>query len=214
MRRPSRNTRPHLLTALMTACAAALGTPAHAHHPMGGALPSTHLEGLLSGFGHPVIGPDHLAFIVAIGIAAALVHSGVALIGAFIAASTTGVLIHVGRLDVPLVEPLIASSVIAAGLAIAVGRGLGQPGWLALAAGAGLFHGYAFGEAVIGAEQTVVGAYLVGLAIMSAAIAGGVMLVSGRMLPSGDLLDARRRVAGGALSVVGLGLLALSLVGV
>lgn len=189
-------------------------TSAGAHHPMDGKTPTTLMDGLLSGFGHPVIGPDHFAFILAIGIAAALVHSGVALIGAFIAASTAGVLIHVGRLDVPLVEPLIASSVIAAGLAIAVGRGLGQPGWLALAAGAGLFHGYAFGEAVIGAELTVVGAYLVGLAIMSAAVAGGVMLVSGKMLPSGNLLDARRRVAGGALSVVGLGLFALSVVGV
>ena len=37
-------------------------SPAAAHHPMGGTPPSTFVEGLLSGFGHPVIGPDHLAF--------------------------------------------------------------------------------------------------------------------------------------------------------
>ena len=36
-----------------------------AHHPMGGNTPSTLWEGLLSGVGHPIIGFDHLAFIVA-----------------------------------------------------------------------------------------------------------------------------------------------------
>src|SRR4051794_14567406 len=45
----------------------AAAVPAHAHHFMGGALPQTWLEGLLSGLGHPVIGLDHAAFIVAAG---------------------------------------------------------------------------------------------------------------------------------------------------
>src|SRR5262249_29863369 len=44
-------------------------TSAFAHHVMGGKTPSTFVEGLLSGTGHPVIGPDHLAFLLAIGIA-------------------------------------------------------------------------------------------------------------------------------------------------
>ena len=43
--------------------------PAFAHHMMGGRTPSTFMEGLLSGLGHPVIGLDHFAFLVAIGIA-------------------------------------------------------------------------------------------------------------------------------------------------
>ena len=37
---------------------------AMAHHPMGGATPSTMGEGLLSGFGHPIIGIDHFAFLL------------------------------------------------------------------------------------------------------------------------------------------------------
>ena len=41
------------------------GVPAEAHHVMGGRMPSTFMEGLLSGLGHPVVGLDHLAFIVA-----------------------------------------------------------------------------------------------------------------------------------------------------
>jgi urease accessory protein len=36
---------------------------------MGGKTPSTFVDGILSGVGHPIIGPDHLAFVVALGIA-------------------------------------------------------------------------------------------------------------------------------------------------
>src|ERR1044071_6160591 len=42
---------------------------ASAHHVMGGKMPTTFAEGFLSGLGHPVIGPDHLAFLLAIGVA-------------------------------------------------------------------------------------------------------------------------------------------------
>src|SRR5438552_688041 len=38
-------------------------TPAFAHHVMGGRTPATFMEGLLSGLAHPLIGPDHLAFL-------------------------------------------------------------------------------------------------------------------------------------------------------
>jgi urease accessory protein len=57
-------------------CAALVGAglfatagTAYAHHLMGGKTPSTFTEGILSGIGHPIIGPDHLAFLVALGIA-------------------------------------------------------------------------------------------------------------------------------------------------
>ena len=39
---------------------------ASAHHVMGGKTPTTFVDGFLSGLGHPVIGPDHLAFLLAI----------------------------------------------------------------------------------------------------------------------------------------------------
>ena len=202
------------LTAALTAMVWAISaSSAWAHHPMDGKTPTTLMHGLLSGFGHPVIGPDHFAFIIAIGIAAALAPSGRAIIGAFIAASMAGVLIHVDRVDVPMVEALVAISVIASGAAIAVGRGLGQPGWLALATLAGLVHGYAFGEAVVGAEQGVVGAYLVGLAVVMAVVASGIMVGSRKLFAIGESFEGRRRAAGAVLGVVGVGLLALSFVG-
>jgi len=43
--------------------------PASAHHVMGGATPATFAQGLLSGLGHPVIGLDHLTFVLAVGLA-------------------------------------------------------------------------------------------------------------------------------------------------
>src|SRR5262245_66464475 len=43
--------------------------PASADHVMGGRTPSTFLEGLLSGLAHPVIGPEHLGFLIVGGVA-------------------------------------------------------------------------------------------------------------------------------------------------
>jgi len=47
------------------------GAPAYAHHLMGGRTPATFAEGMLSGLGHPVIGLDHFAAVVAVGCLAA-----------------------------------------------------------------------------------------------------------------------------------------------
>lgn len=185
---------------------------AAAHHVMGGAAPTTFMEGFLSGIGHPVIGIDHLAFIVAIGIAAAFVSGGIGIIAGFIAASSLGVLAHVIELDVPLVEPLVAASVIVAGAALAIGFTSARGGWLLLAVIAGIFHGYAFGETVVGAERTVIGAYLIGLAVIQAAIAAVAMIVSRRFLATADENPAGLRAAGGVLATLGLFLLVMGLV--
>jgi urease accessory protein len=185
---------------------------ASAHHAMGGVTPTTFTEGFLSGIGHPVIGVDHLAFIIAIGIAAAFVSGGFGIIAAFVAASSVGVLAHVIELNVPLVETLVAVSVIVAGAALAIGLTSTRAGWLALAVIAGLFHGYAFGEAVVGAERSVIGAYLIGLAIILAAIAALAMIASRRLLVPADQSPLPLRAAGGALAALGLFLLVIGLV--
>ena len=51
---------PRHIGALAAIAAFAVTTPAQAHHPMGGATPGNWMEGLLSGWGHPIIGADHL----------------------------------------------------------------------------------------------------------------------------------------------------------
>jgi urease accessory protein len=190
---------------------AGIGSAA-AHHPMGGVTPTTFMEGFLSGIGHPVIGIDHLAFIIAIGIAAAFVSGGIGIIAGFIAASSLGVLAHVIELNVPLVEMLVAASVIVAGAALAIGLTSARAGWVLLAVTAGLFHGYAFGEAVVGAERTVIGAYLIGLAVIMAAIATVAMLVSRKFLVAAEANPIGLRAAGGALAALGVFLLVMGLV--
>ena len=55
-----------LLARLSLAFAFSLAAlPALAHHPMGGTTPTTFMQGLLSGIGHPILGLDHLAALIA-----------------------------------------------------------------------------------------------------------------------------------------------------
>jgi urease accessory protein len=194
--------------AMLAAVAALAPTPAAAHHVMDGKLPATFLEGLLSGLGHPVIGPDHLAFVVALGIAAAVVRGPLAVIAAFVALSAAGVLVHIAELDVPMVEPLVALTVLAAGAALIWSRAVTRPAWLVLAGLAGLLHGYAFGESIVGAERTVLGAYLVGIALVTALIATAAMLIARKVLAPDGALSPRLRTAGIMLGCIGAVLLA------
>jgi urease accessory protein len=179
--------------------------PAFAHHPMGGTTPATFMQGLLSGVGHPVIGPDHLAFLVAMGIAVGIGRLSLALPVLFVAASGLGVVLHFNGINLPLAEVMVAASVVLAGALIATGRALPSMAWGALFAFAGLFHGYAFGEAIVGAESAPLGAYLLGLIIVQSALAVGVALAVGR---TGAAISARApRLAGAAIGAVGIAVL-------
>jgi urease accessory protein len=180
--------------------------PAAAHHVMEGRLPSTFLEGLLSGLGHPIIGLDHLAFLLAVGGAVGLGRLPLAAVAAFVIASALGVALHVGGFDLPAGEALVAASVLALGLALAAGMRARLRPALALFALAGLLHGHAFGESIYGAEPSPLAAYLAGLVLIQSALAGGLALVV-RRLPV-LAAPAVARLAGGAAAIVGAGFLA------
>lgn len=144
--------------------------PALAHHVMDGGLPATLGQGLLSGLGHPVIGFDHLAALVAAGALAAVLGLNLATTLGFVAASLAGVGLHMALLDLPLAELLVALSVMALGAALLARSPAGWP-LIGLFALGGVVHGYAFGESIVGAEPTPLVAYLAGLAAIQAAIA-------------------------------------------
>jgi urease accessory protein len=190
------------LSVLALVCVSAF-TPALAHHVMDGELPSTFMQGLLSGLGHPIIGLDHLAFVVALGIGAALLHGPLVVIAAFVTMSIAGVLIHLAQLDIPMVEPLVSFSVLLAGLALIWSRSVAGSVWLGIAAVAGLLHGYAFGESIVGAERAVVGAYLLGLAIVMAAIALAVAWITRRVVGADGVASPSLRVAGAVIGCAG-----------
>ncbi len=129
-----------------------LAAPASAHHAMGGATPSNGWEGLLSGLAHPVIGFDHLAFVVAAGLIAARHRRGAFIPIAFVAASLVGTGVHVLAWNLPAPELGIALSVLLIG-ALLVARRESLPISLGLAALAGIFHGYAYGESIVARKR-------------------------------------------------------------
>ena len=145
--------------------------PAAAHHPMGGQIPSNFWEGLLSGIGHPIIGIDHLVFVVAVGLIAALVNQGFLIPISFITTAMLGTVFHLLNFNLPQVEIAIAISVVAFGIMLALKQKLNTPLLAIIAATAGIFHGYAYGEAIIGAEITPLLTYLIGFSVIQLLIA-------------------------------------------
>lgn len=151
--------------------------PALAHHPTGGKVPANFFEGFMSGLAHPVIGIDHFAFVVAIGLLSAGQQNGFLIPGAFVLAAMAGTGIHLLSFDLPLSEIIIASSVIAFGAMLVVSKKIN---WLVLAGlgtVAGLFHGYAYGESIVGAQMTPLVAYLAGFSIIQYTIAMSALLI-------------------------------------
>jgi urease accessory protein len=152
-------------------------SPVLAHHAMGGATPETFAQGLLSGLAHPVIGLDHLAFLVVAMLLTCVLRGAARFLVplAFIGATLGGTALHVGAANIPLSETLVALSVLVGGV-LALSRRF--PGAFALGtifAASGILHGYAYGESIVGAEATPLLAYLAGFAaIQYVLIMGGV----------------------------------------
>ena len=159
------------LGACVTFAAMAVAAPAWAHHVMGGELPRTFLQGLLSGLAHPVIGLDHLAAIVGVGILAALAGRGVGPVVAFTGAMIAGVAIHLGKVGIPASELLVGLSTLAIGGLVILRQSMRAPVAAALFGVAGLLHGYALGESIVGAEASPLAAYFAGLLVIQTVIA-------------------------------------------
>ena len=146
-------------------------SPAYAHHAMGGQVSSNFLEGFLSGLAHPIIGIDHLAFVVAVGFLSSIVDIGYWLLATFLLASLSGTGIHLLSLNLPASELLIATSVVLIGGMLAMKDKPHLSVMILMAAISGLFHGYAYGEAIIGAITVPLLAYLFGFTLIQWIIA-------------------------------------------
>lgn len=187
---------------------------AYAHHPMGGQTPETFSQGLLSGFGHPIIGIDHFAFLVVVTLLSFALSGRARYIVplAFVGATVAGTVYHLGAADLPLAETVIALSVLLGGIAVLLKRSISVLVLGALVGAAGVFHGYAYGESIIGAETSPLLAYLLGFSVIQYAImvAGIKMLdlIGGR---SEKLRSTTMRVGGAATATVGAIFFGLSL---
>jgi len=169
--------------------------PASAHHLMElfHQQDPSALAGLLSGLGHPLLGPDHLLFLLALGLVGLRQSSRwmLGLLTTGLAATGAGLLLP----GLPGAETLVALSLVVLGLVLCERL----PRWTLLPAFA--LHGYVLSASVIGWEPTPVLMYLMGLLIsQSALLLLGLGLVRSW---SRQLAPAQQRLCAGLLIGVG-----------
>jgi urease accessory protein len=184
------------ICALPTGASAHIGIESHAH------------SSLLAGFLHPLGGLDHLAAMVAVGLWSALAarRAGPELLwgpAGFASLLLAGSLMGLQGVALPAVEPMIAASLLVTGLLV-VTR-LRVPGFAAalLVGVFAVFHGLAHGLELAGntdALQTLAGMLAATVLLHATGLALGWALRGRNVwLP---------RVAGAAVALLGVGLLA------
>lgn len=172
---------------LNTAALCLAAAPALAHHPLQGAPMVTLGQGVLSGLGHPVLGFDHLLFVVAMGLAARQSAHPRLAPAAYVGAMLAGCALMAAGFGLPMREVMIALSLLVVGALVMAGRRLVTGVVVVLFAAFGLFHGAAFGESIVaqegGAGARVLLGYLAGLGAVQYAVAlmaGGLAGMAGQ----------------------------------
>jgi urease accessory protein len=178
---------------------------AFAHHFMGGGLPQTFGQGFLSGLGHPVIGLDHAAFIVAAGFFLAMSSGGMWGVLALIGGSLFGAALHLAGFGLPGSEAAVALSVILIG-AVVMARRAFRLSWLLTGlALAGALHGYAYAESIFGAEAAPLAAYLIGFSLIQLGIAAAAFQIHRRLIATREAWAAPASSAlGSAVGMIGV----------
>ena len=153
--------RPLRIGAVVLFAALLLASPALAHHPfgMGDSSELTEWQGLLSGIGHPLLGPDHLLFLLAIAfvglkrpMAWVIPMPSIGLGG-----SVLSQFIPLPEAVAPWAEALVSLSLVVEGL---IALSLAPAAWLLPLFG---LHGFLLGSTIVGAEATPLASYFLGL---------------------------------------------------
>ena len=204
-----------LVSSMILSLSLIIAAPALAHHPNGGQIPSTFVEGFLSGLGHPVIGIDHLVFVIAIGLLAALSQKlGMLIPLAFILATAIGTGIHLQTIDLPVVELIISASVLLVGIFLAKKEQTNLVLLIIISAIAGIFHGYAYGESIVGAETTALSAYLLGFSAIQLVISGSAYYLGKQMINRATMPNTLAlRFAGFTICGIGFSFLSGAILG-
>ncbi len=193
-----------------------LPLPAFAHHAMGGETPLTFVQGFLSGLAHPVIGLDHFVFLLTAGVLAYSLKSPLRYTAPLllVVSALAGTSLHLGGFNLSNVEVLIALSVILGGGIVLLRQRMNALALSLFFALAGIFHGYAYAESIIGAQSAPLLAYLAGLTLIQVAVIAGIVAGLEKLSAWTKHSYATRaeRFAGGAAMVSGAVLLALSFV--
>jgi urease accessory protein len=182
-------------------------SPALAHHPLGGLPMETFTHGLLSGVGHPVLGFDHLFFVVAMGIAATFTANRLLTPVAYVGAMLAGCGLMYAGFAMPMAETMIVLSLLVLGGIVLSGKGLSTTNAMLVFAAFGLFHGSAFGGLIAAQEGGVGGAVLVGYLIGLGAIQYLIAIGAGwaaRRLGATDASAITARLGGAMVAGVGV----------
>ena len=177
-----------------------VSTPAFAH------VGSGDNGSFISGFLHPLSGPDHVLAMVAVGLCAVMLGSGarLAIPAAFVGVMLLGFFAALAGLPLPFVEPVILASSVVIGLLVAIARPA-SPGLVAaIVGGFAFFHGHAHGAELAGANALFFGMGFVLATALLHAVGIGMGVAAGRLTRG----TAALRIAGGATALGGALLLA------
>ncbi len=148
--------------------AASLLSPAHAHHPfgMGDSTDLNALQGFLSGIGHPLLGPDHLLFLLAIAFIGLQRPRAwvIPLLAAGLGGSVLSQFIPLSDAFAPWAEALVSLTLAVEGL---MALTVTSTTWLLPLVG---LHGFLLGSTIVGAEPTPLLTYFLGLLIGQGAL--------------------------------------------
>ena len=127
-------------------------------------------------------------------------------------ATVAGTTVHLSGMNLVPVEAVVALSVVLSGALLVAYRRYRPSLLLALGGVAGLFHGYAYGEAIVGAENTPLFAYLAGFSIIQLVVMATAIWAGERVVQTVSEQTSRTlvRVTGSAISAVGLVFLAVA----
>jgi urease accessory protein len=190
---------PGAMTGVAAAMVASLilAAPAVAHAPSGAVA-----GGFLSGFLHPLGGPDHVVAMVAVGLWGAFLGAPAVwqLPVVFPLVMAVGGALGAAGVELPYVEAGIALSAVVLGLMVATAAR--PPLWIAavLVGAFAVFHGHAHGAELPGGANAL-------------AYSAGFVIATGLLHLAGIGLSLLTRVAGGAW-IVRAGGAAISLAGV
>lgn len=168
----------------------------------------TFTHGLLSGIGHPLLGFDHLFFILAVGIAARYTGNARSAPMAYIGAMLIGCLMMSYGVGLPLKEMIIGLSLLVVGAVVLSGRALSLLPAMSLFAAFGLFHGSAFGDSIAAQEaaigvQVLIG-YLIGLGVLQYGVALAAGWAMAALFKATEAAAVQSRIAGAMVAGVGL----------
>lgn len=177
--------------------------PALAHHALMPGQPLNFELAFVSGVAHPMINFEHFAYVVAIGLLAAVGQGSKFLPAWFVAGTIIGCIMAVNGFFVPYDKWLILVALVVIGGALVWGRqrlGIVDIGAFLIT---GVLHGSVYAESIIGNVTTSIAGYLLGFAVIQTVVAMGAMYAA-YAIWRGDKLYENARVIGGAVAGVGL----------